>query len=171
MLASLAGDAGCYRTLLSELTQHLGRYFQRRLHPDLAHQVDDLIQETLVAIHTRRMTYDPGRAFTAWVYAIARYKLVDVLRRSRRERHVPIDDVADFITDEAASAQPNAVHSDLDAMLTTLPEQTRKLIRSVKIEGQSIADTAAASGLSESAVKVAIHRGIKTLLARFGGKS
>ena len=170
MLASLAGDAGCYRTMLSELTRHLRRYFQRRLHPDLTHQVDDLVQETLVAIHTRRMTYDPSRAFTAWVYAIARYKLIDMLRRSRHEQHVPIDDVADFIADDTASTQA-AARNDLDAMLGTLPEQTGRLIRSVKIEGQTVADVAGDSGLSESAVKVAVHRGMKTLLARFGGKS
>jgi RNA polymerase sigma-70 factor (ECF subfamily) len=170
MIASLAGDAASYRILLRELAEHLRRYFQRRLHADLASQVDDLVQETLLAIHTRRLTYDPSRAFTAWVYAIARYKLVDLLRRSHQSRHLPIDDVAEFLSDHASAGQSLSNHGDLEAMLETLPERTRGLIRRVKIEGQSVAEVAAATGLSPSAVKVAVHRGLKALLAKFGGK-
>lgn len=170
MLASLAGDAASYRRLLTELTGLLRRYFQRRLYDDLSEQVDDLVQETLLAIHTRRMTYDPNQALTPWVYAIARYKLIDQLRRSRQDRHLPIDDVADFIPDDTASAQSAGDRLDLDAMLGTLPERTRGLIRRVKIDGQSVAEVATSAGMSESAVKVALHRGVKALLARFGGK-
>lgn len=170
VLASLAGDAVSYRSLLTELTKYLRRYFQRRLHPDLADQADDLVQETLLAIHKRRLTYDPSRPFTAWVYAIARYKLVDVLRRSHRERHVPIDDVADFLSSGADSGEPAGVRADLDSMLNALPERTSGLIRRIKIEGQSVAEVAASTGMTESAVKVAVHRGLKALLARFGDK-
>jgi RNA polymerase sigma-70 factor (ECF subfamily) len=170
MLASLAGDAASYRRLLTELTELLRRYFQRRLYDHPSGQVDDLVQETLLAIHARRITYDPKQALTAWVYAIARYKLVDLLRRSRQSKHLPIDDVADFIADDTVSAQSTDDRHDLDAMLDALPERTRGLIRRVKIDGQSVAEVAAATGMSESAVKVAVHRGFKALLARFGGK-
>lgn len=170
MLASLAGDAASYRALLTELTTRLRRYFQRRLHDDLSSQVDDLVQETLLAIHMRRMTYDPNQALTPWVYAIARYKLVDLLRRTRQARLLPIDDVADFIVDDTASPQSAGDRHDLETMLDTLPERTRGLVRRVKIEGQPVADVATSMGMSESAVKVAVHRGFKALLARFGGK-
>src|SRR5690606_7068106 len=95
MLASLAGDAASYKRLLTELSELLRRYFQRRLYDHLSGQAEDLVQETLLAIHARRITYDPNQALTAWVYAIARYKLMDVLRRSRQGKHLPIDDVAD----------------------------------------------------------------------------
>ncbi|WP_072396743.1 sigma-70 family RNA polymerase sigma factor [Hyphomicrobium sp. CS1GBMeth3] len=166
MLASLAGDAAAYRDLLGQLSEHLGRYYRRRLRDDLSPHVDDLVQETLLAVHTRRMTYDPKRAFTAWAYAIARYKLIDLMRRSRRMSHVPIDDVADFIADDSLAAPA----ADLAAALDTLPERTRGLIRRVKIEGRSVAEVAASTGMSESAVKVAVHRGLKSLLGRFGGK-
>lgn len=167
MLASLTGDAAAYRQLLSSLSELLRRYYLRRLRSDLAVHADDLVQETLLAIHARRMTYDPSRAFTAWAYAIARYKLIDMLRRSRQAAHIPIDDVADFIADESASPQSAA---DLAAVLGTLPERTGRLIREVKIEGRSVAEAAASAGMSETAVKVAVHRGLKSLLARFGGK-
>ncbi|MGE0626176.1 MAG: sigma-70 family RNA polymerase sigma factor [Hyphomicrobiaceae bacterium] len=170
MLASLAGDAASYRRLLTDLTELLRRYFQRRLYDNLSSQADDLVQETLLAIHARRMTYNPDQALTPWVYAIARYKLVDLLRRSRQDRHLPIDDVADFIADETSPAQSAGDRHDLDTMLDTLPERTRALIRRVKIDGQSVAEVAASTGMSESAVKVAVHRGFKALLARFGGK-
>jgi RNA polymerase sigma-70 factor (ECF subfamily) len=169
MLASLKGDTASYRRLLTELTGLLQRYFQRRLYDDLSSQAEDLVQETLLAIHARRITYDPDQAFTGWVYAIARYKLVDLLRRSRRSRHLPIDDVADFITDGASSELAGDRH-DLEAMLGTLPKRTRGLIRRVKIDGESVAEVAASMGMSEPAVKVAVHRGFKALLARFGGK-
>jgi RNA polymerase sigma-70 factor (ECF subfamily) len=166
MLASLAGDAAAYRQLLGDLSEHLRRYYRRRLRDDLSAHVDDLVQETLLALHTRRMTYDPHRAFTAWVFAIARYKLVDMLRRVRRPSHTPIDDVADFLADEHAS--PHSAN-DLAAMLDTLPERTSSLIRRVKIEGQSVAEAAASTGMSETAAKVAVHRGLKFLFKRFGG--
>jgi RNA polymerase sigma-70 factor (ECF subfamily) len=168
MLASLAGDAAAYRQLLAELAEHLRRYYRRRLRDELAAHVDDLVQETLLALHTRRMTYDPNRAFTAWAFAIARYKLVDLLRRSRTEVHVPIDDIAEFIADENA-AEPSA--GDLARMLDTLPDRTQGLIRRVKIEGQSVAEAAASAGMSETAAKVAVHRGLKSLLKRFGKSS
>ena len=128
------------------------------------------MQETPFAIRMRRMTYDPNQALTPWVYAIARYKLVDLLRRSRQARLLPIDDVADFIVDDTASPQSAGDRHDLETMLDTLPERTRGLVRRVKIEGQSVADVATSMGMSESAVKVAVHRGFKALLARFGGK-
>ncbi len=168
MLASLSGDAAAYRNLLSELSKHLRRYFGRRLHADAASQVEDLVQETLLAIHARRMTYDPGRPFTAWAYAIARYKLIDALRRLRMETHVPIEDMAEFLSEEPV--RDLSAHMDLNAMLDTLPKRTGRLIRQVKIEGQSVAEVAQTAGLSESAVKVAVHRGLRALLNRFGGE-
>lgn len=167
MLASLAGDSAAYRKLLADLSERLGRYYRRRLREALSAQADDLVQEALLAIHARRMTYDPNRAFTAWAFAIARYKLVDLLRKSRAQAHVPIDDVADFLADEDVSTESAA---DLATMLDTLPERTRVLIRQVKIEGQSVAEAAASAGMSEAAVKVAVHRGLKALFNRFGRK-
>lgn len=167
MLASLAGDAAAYRQLLDDLSGLLSKYFVRRLRDDLSVHVDDLVQEVLLAVHTRRMTYDPDRAFTAWAYAIARYKLIDLLRRNRQSAFVPIDDVADFVADETV---PPQTALDLASALDTLPEKTRDLIRRTKLEGRSVAETAASTGMTESAVKVAVHRGLKSLINRFGEK-
>lgn len=165
MLAALAGDKASYRALLGDLGVHLKRYFARRLANPAA--ADDLVQDTLLAIHTRRETYDPTQPFTAWVHAIARYKLIDYFRRSKLRATLPLeDDVAVFAADDAGSATDRR---DVEAALSTIPGRPAELIRQVKLEGASIAEAAARTGMSESAVKVAIHRGLKALTARFSG--
>src|SRR5450759_1234398 len=83
--ASLAGDAAAYRALLSRLSANLRAYYKGKLARigRSATEAEDLMQEALMAIHTRRHTYDPAEPLTPWVYAIARYKLIDHLRRTR----------------------------------------------------------------------------------------
>jgi RNA polymerase sigma-70 factor (ECF subfamily) len=164
MLAALAGDAPSYRTLLGALTQHLRGFFGRRLDPTAT---EDAVQETLIAIHTRRATYDPARPFTAWVYGIARYKLVDEFRRAKRRATIPLDEVdALFVADESEAA---SAKRDVEKLLAKLPAAKRALMREVKVDGRSIAETAAKRGMSESAVKVALHRAMKSLGDELGG--
>ena len=158
MLASLRGDAAKYRMLLAELTRHLRGYYVRRLGADSA---EDAVQETLIAIHTRRGTYDPARPLTAWVYGIARYKLVDVYRRERRGQTVPLDAAGELFA--ADQAQEAGVKRDVEKLLARLPEAKRLLVRAVKLDGESIADTAKKTGLSEVSVKVAVHRAVKSM--------
>ena len=74
MLAGLAGDDSAYRQLLTALSGHLRAYFARRVGPA---QAEDLVQETLIAMHTKRATYAPSQPLTAWIHGIARYKLID----------------------------------------------------------------------------------------------
>lgn len=163
-LASLEGDRAAYRALLTDLAHYLSIYFSRRLAPGHSGHAEDLVQETLLAIHTRRLTYDPARPFTAWLHAIAKHKLVDHLRRHSIRPTVPLDD---DIPNPAAT--PDLASGDLDRVLSTLPDKTSSLIRTVKVEGSTIAEAATAHGISESAAKVAIHRGLKALMARFAG--
>lgn len=167
MLAALAGDSRAYRSLLEALRAPLLRYYRARLGPALAANCDDLVQDTLMAIHTRRMTYDSGQLLTAWVYAIARYKLIDHFRRHKLRATLPLeDDAAIFAHDEAGDA---AARLDLQTVLSTISERPADLIRQVRIEGASIAEAAERSGMSETAAKVSIHRGLKALTARFSG--
>src|SRR5262245_53121958 len=104
MLAALDGDAASYRTLLGELSKRLKIYFGRRLGPSHAAEADDLTQETLMAVHSRRMTYDRDRPFTPWLHAVARYKLMDHFRRVKARPTVPIDDPDAFLADDEAGA-------------------------------------------------------------------
>ncbi|NUQ18857.1 MAG: RNA polymerase subunit sigma, partial [Sphingomonas sp.] len=85
MLASQAGDAAAHRALLERLSRHLRAYYKRKLASfgKGATEAEDLVQEALLAIHIQRHSYDPAELLTPWVHAIARYKLIDFLRRSR----------------------------------------------------------------------------------------
>jgi len=160
---ALAGDNAAYRQFLGQAGVRLRAYFRRRLsgHPA---DVEDLVQETLLAIHNSRETWRPAQTATAWLHAIARYKLIDSLRfRSTRAAiELPLDDDdAEALADEAPAA--SEARRDLLSLLATLPDRYRVPIVHVKLEGLSVAETAARTGLSESAVKVGIHRGLRRL--------
>jgi RNA polymerase sigma-70 factor (ECF subfamily) len=165
MLESLPCDAAAYRIFLDELTTHLRSYLRRRL-GGLPDEIEDLLQELLLAVHNKRHTYDPKQPLTAWVQAIARYKLVDLLRRRSRSDVLtdPLDEddqVFATTANDAAEAQ-----YDVAKLLRGLPDRQRLPILYVKIEGASVTDTAIRTGMSESAVKVGIHRGLKALAER-----
>ena len=164
MLAGLAGEAGPYRQLLDELSGLLRAYYGRRAPPGV--DIEDLVQETLIAVHTRRATYDPGQPFTAWAYAIARYKLIDALRRGRAHLRAPAEDAEALFV--APGAEAAMASRDLDRLLGALPARTQALIRDVKIAGLSTREAAEKHGMSESAVKVAVHRGLKVLGEEYG---
>ena len=85
----LAGDAAAYQSFLKELSAHLRSFLRRRL-VSLPDDVEDIVQESLLAVHNQRHTYDPGQPVSAWVQAIARYKLVDLLRRHILPRSGPV---------------------------------------------------------------------------------
>ncbi len=143
-------------------------YFRKKLQriPD---EIEDLVQETLIAIHNQRHTYDPGQPFTAWAYAIARYKLIDRYRQFTR--HDGHNDTLDDFHAETIGHEDNAheARRDIGKLLDTLPEKQRAPIQLVKLEGLSIIEASARTGQSESAVKVNIHRGLKALAARIQG--
>ena len=165
-----AGDAGAYHTFLAELAGHLRAFFRRRLarRPD---DVEDLVQETLLAVHNQRHTYVAGEPLTPWLYAIARYKYVDALRRLSRDaaRHDLLGDDADLLIAPEDATGEN--RRDLLALLQDLPDRQRLPILHVKIEGMSVVDTARLTGMSASAVKVGIHRGLKALARKWGGST
>jgi len=166
-LRGLDGDAKAYRDFLQRLSAHLRAFLGRRLFgwPD---DVEDLVQECLLAMHNQRHTYQSDQPLTAWVHAIARYKMIDLLRAksSREALQDPIDDEQGLFA--ASDIEASDARRDLGGLLETLPERQRLPIVHVKIEGLSVAETASLMGMSESAVKVGIHRGLKALAARFG---
>jgi RNA polymerase sigma-70 factor (ECF subfamily) len=167
MISALAGDEPSYRRLLADVADRLRVYFARRLSRESA-DVEDLVQETLLAVHQRRGTYDSSRPFTAWLHAIARYKLIDHFRRKKIRASIPIED-ADELAFVSDVPEPSAARLDVEQVLGELPERTSQYIRAVKIDGRSIAEVSSQHGVSESAVKIAIHRGMKFLAQRFKG--
>ena len=165
MRAGLRGDASAYRALLSRLSANLRAYYKGKLARigRSATEAEDLMQEALMAIHTRRHTYDPAEALTPWVYAIARYKLIDHLRRTRASMtDLPIEDADELMAQDDHVGTESA--NDLARLLNQLPNKMRRAIQSVKLDGLSVAEAASRSGMSESAVKVNVHRGLKALM-------
>ena len=165
LVQGLAGDGAAYRDFLQATAGHLRAFLRRRLQrwPD---EVEDLVQESLLAIHNQRLTYDTSVPVTSWVYAIARYKLIDWLRRHARREMLndPLDDENELFT--SADADANEAQRDLGQLLETLPAQQRAAIVHTKLDGLSVRETAAALEISEASVKVAVHRGLKFLAAQ-----
>jgi RNA polymerase sigma factor (sigma-70 family) len=158
MAAAQGGDTAAYRRLLSEVAAWLRPYYSRRLPPGM---IDDVIQDTLVAIHEKRHTYDPGRPYGAWLAAIARYKWIDALRSLENSPKEILDD------DIAVPCQEEAITSawSLERLLSTLKPAQSQAIRLVKLQGFSIDEASKATGQSATLVKVNIHRGLKRMAA------
>lgn len=156
MAMSQQGDRVAYASLLKACQLWLRGYYARRIAPA---QLDDLVQETLIALHTKRASWDNTRPFLPWLAAIARYRWVDHLRRLYRADETALDvDVAG--TDEEPAI---AARITLERLFGVLPDAQARAIALVKIEGLSIAEASVATGQSESLVKVNIHRGLKKL--------
>jgi RNA polymerase sigma-70 factor (ECF subfamily) len=160
MLVSAAqrGDEAAYETFLVELQAWLPRYYRRRF-PSSA--IDDAVQETLLAVHTTKQTYDPARPFGPWLTAIVRYKWIDWIRRLKREGAVPLAD--DVQGPDPGSRSRSAIL--LAELIAHLNPAQAEVIRLVKLNGASIQEASDATGQSRSLVKVNIHRGLKRLAA------
>ncbi|KPA87666.1 sigma-70 family RNA polymerase sigma factor [Pseudomonas asplenii] len=169
LLAGLAGDAASYRAFLTALAGHLRAFLGRRLIGRPA-EVEDVVQEVLLAVHNARHSYLPGQPVTAWVQAIGRYKLADYLRTARRvqDRQLPLDDQAEWFAE--TDDQATEASRDLGRLLSQLPDRQRLPIEYVKLEGLSVDETAHKVGQSISAVKVNIHRGLKSLAKMIRGE-
>lgn len=156
------GDETAYREALLRIAARLRRYFGRRLMA-LPDEVEDLVQETLLALHLQRGTYDEALPVSSWVYAIARHKLVDLWRRrGRREAlHEPIDDLDE--QDHPAAPDEQPARRDVAVLLESLPAAQRQAILMTKIEGLSMIEASQRSGVSVAALKVQVHRGLKRL--------
>lgn len=161
-LRAQQGDEAAYRESLMRIAGRLRRYLRRRLY-GLPDEVEDLVQETLLALHVQRGTYDSAVPVSAWVLAVARHKLMDLWRRrGRRESlHDPLDEVDESAL--VASPHEGETQRDLGKLLEALPPAQREAIVLTKMEGLSVAEAARRTGASESALKVQVHRGLKRM--------
>ena len=157
-----------YHAFLKELSAHLRGFLRKRV-TNLPDDVEDLVQEALLAIHNQRHTYDSAQPLTAWVHAIAKYKLVDWLRRRAHREHLnhPWDDEMDVFS--SAETDATEAKRDVHKLLLQLPDRQRLPIVYVKLEGMSVAEAADRTGRSVSAIKVGVHRGLKALAAKIRG--
>lgn len=159
----MEGDSAAYDRFLSGITPHLRAIARRRCAEFGAPSADaeDIVQEVLLAIHLKRGTWDPDRPLGPWLAAIVRNKLIDSLRRKGRRISVAIEDVM-----ETLAAEEDANASDrLDAehLVSRLGDPQRDIVRSISIDGASVRETAERLKMTEGAVRVALHRALKTL--------
>lgn len=159
MVSSQKGDKQSYTVLLTEVQLWLERYFRRRCPPA---QLDDLVQEVMMAVHNKRATFDPARPFLPWLAAIARYRWIDHLRKVYRNAE---DALEDYDAPEDSDEEAVLARLSLERMFGQIPDKQSEVIELVKIEGLSIREAAEKTGQTESAVKVNIHRGLRKLAA------
>lgn len=166
MRRSLAGDQGAYRELLEEL----GAAFRRLVRTRLSRagrgnaEVEDIVQEVLLAVHLKRHTWDPSLPFAPWVHTVARYKLIDALRRQGVRQFVSLDDFAEKLP---APAESSTDSGDVEKMISRLKARQQRIVRAIAVAGRSAADVASEVGMSEGAVRVALHRALKELARLF----
>lgn len=165
MRAAIGGDETAYHQLLESLSHSLRAATRRGFAQAGAalNDVEDVVQETLLAIHLKRHTWDSDQPLGPWVRAIARHKLIDAMRRRGRRIEVPIEVVLDFL---AADEPPdNLDRQDAERLVNDLPGRQKEIVRAISIEGQSIREVAERFDMKEGAVRVALHRGLKALAA------
>src|SRR5690349_4910164 len=155
MRSAIAGDSAAYHRLLKAVTPVLRAASRRGLAragqpPD---QAEDIVQEILLAVHLKRHTWDVNAPFAPWLFAIARNKLIDMLRRRGRRVFVNIDDFSETLAD--APPAPTVAHGEVEAQLKTLPQRQREVLQSIAVEASSIKQTAEKFAMSEGAVRVA----------------
>jgi RNA polymerase sigma-70 factor, ECF subfamily len=123
--------------------------------------VEDVVQEVVLAIHTKRHTWDQSKPIGPWVMAITRNKLIDDLRRRGRRTEVSIDGMLEVLE---AGGQDDAIHaSDLRRVLSKLNDRQRGIVQAIAVDGHTAKDVADKLGMTEVAVRVALHRCLKTL--------
>jgi RNA polymerase sigma-70 factor (ECF subfamily) len=166
MRLAISGDSAAYRRLLKAVTPVLRAAARRGLARagQPVDQSEDIVQDILLAVHLKRHTWDAGAPFAPWLFAIARNKLIDALRRRGRRIFVNIDDFAETIPSEPAAETVPA--TEMAAQLQSLPARQREVLQSIAVDSASIKDTAAKFAMSEGAVRVALHRALASLTAK-----
>jgi RNA polymerase sigma-70 factor (ECF subfamily) len=163
MRAANRGDGEAYRRVLEGLTPVLRAWVKRGLarYGSAQDEVEDVVQETLLALHLKRHTWDEARPLLPWVRAITHNKLVDAMRRRGRHVHVPIDEVSEALAVDEEPAALDGLESE--RALALLKGRARDIVTAISVEGASAREVAERLGMTEGAVRVALHRALKSL--------
>ncbi len=168
MRAANSGDAASYDRLLRQIAAALRPLVRRGLARAgrSGADIEDVVQEVLLALHLKRHTWDSARPIEPWVHAIARYKLVDVLRRRDGNFDLSIDDFSEKLA--AEDEGPSVSGRGVERYLARLPAGQRAVVHAIAVEGVSIGDAAGRLKMTAGAVPAALHRGLATLAKTFG---
>lgn len=168
--AANAGDAEAYRRLLLQVTPVLRALARRGLARARLSDTDaeDVVQETLLAIHLKKQTFDSTAHAGPWIRAIARHKMIDLLRRRGRRLDIPIDDFSELIA--SGEDEPDMLIAGVGRHLDGLSAGQRKVLRAIAVDGASIGEAAARFSMTTGAVRVALHRGLAALAAKLNAE-
>ncbi len=165
MTAALDGDEAAYAQFLRRTAGFVRTVVVHRIGPGGPVDAEDLVQETLLAVHLKRHTWRRDRPIKPWLAAIARYKVVDSFRRRGVRAEV---DIADFEEVLAAPQAETVSEREVDQALAALAPGQRSVVSAITVEGRSIRETAASLGMTEGAVRVSLHRGLAAIRSRLG---
>lgn len=164
MRAAIAGDERAYAEFLRRTSRMVRAFAQRRVGTG-GIDPEDIVQETLLAIHVKRHTWRHDAPITPWLYAIARYKLIDAFRRTGSRPQVAIDAIAETVAEPEAQS---AMQWEVDRALDSLTPGQRSVVSALSVDGRSVSETASDLGMKEAAVRVAFHRALAAIAAKFG---
>jgi RNA polymerase sigma-70 factor, ECF subfamily len=163
MRAAIAGDERAYGEFLRRAAGLVHGFARRKVQGGI--DPEDVVQETLLAVHMKRHTWRHDSPITPWLYAIARYKLTDAFRHRGRRVEIEISEIAE----PCAESQAETISDrEIGRALETLTPGQRSVVAAVSVDGRSIKETAKRLGMSETAVRVALHRGLTAIARRFG---
>lgn len=170
MRTALRGDEAAYNAFLRRAAELTRRFVTRRLRSSLPSGIEDVVQETLLAIHLKRHTWRTAEPILPWLATIARYKAIDACRRRGLRVELPVEDFADVLAspDDTRSFEET---QHIELAVGTLRGGQQRVVRSIALEGRSISETARALDMKETAVRVAFHRGLNAIAQRFGRMS
>ena len=165
MRAAISGDSNAYHRFLEAVTPYLRALSYRQCERFGAPRADaeDIVQEALLAIHTKRNTWDPSRPIGPWISTIVRNKMFDVLRRRGWQASISIEDIMDIVESEPPTDGTD--QQDLERMLGQLTDKQREIVQSISVNGLNVRETAQRLRMTEGAVRVALHRAVKALAA------
>ena len=163
--AGLKGDRIAYQRFLDQVARLMRAFLTKKMGHSGAADVEDVVQDVLIAVHTKRHTWRPDKPVAAWLFAIARYKAIDHWRSNARHVHLDIVDFEAVLGDN--QSEPVILDHELERAVSALTGRSREVVSEISLKGQSISDTAERLGMSEGAVRVAFHRGLAALTARF----
>ena len=174
MAQAQGGDRVAYARVLRECTPLIRRVVRHRgVHAD---RLDDVVQDVLMTVHRARQTFDPTRSFSAWLCTIAQRRAIDAMRRTGRhdryEVHAPIEyeNHADSAHDAGPEGTIDAQGQGVRDMIDQLPAAQREALDALAIRQLSLDQAASETGKTKGALKVNLHRALKTLRVRFGGE-
>jgi RNA polymerase sigma-70 factor (ECF subfamily) len=164
MEQSLQGEARAYQELLVLLTVALRALVRRRAR-EAGLDAEDIVQEVLIALHLKRGTWQAGTPVAPWVAAIARNKFIDALRRRGQRVEISLESVMESLQGKASHDGDDA--RDVEHMLSRLTDRQRNVVRAVSLEGFSAREAATRLKMSEVAVRVTLHRSLRSLAELF----